>query len=493
MKKIFLFVGFIISTVCVAQNREIKTYSGSLPKVVGYDNAKFPHNSEVYSYYLDTEGNKVRHGAYKNKGWYGDNDNPSLYTIVTAEYVDGKLNGQVKIDQYYSGADHKTVRTMDFKNGIPNGIWTYKDHYSNEADINISIHINNGQITKYNFVWINQLEKSKSTASGSYVNGEMEGIWNSFQIWAIHSNDNSYNLHNGVLITSPIEKSYSDGQITLEQLENNGYFQLYDKNTIRDNFDGIKMLDYCISEFKENEDNLLVLGETILFPEYRLPKVFVKCEIMDDDMFESFLHETKVKNTTNPELVNNPYGITNWGFSDRIQTYYAETKTHPVYCLTHKQCEIFKPLLTAVEERQANEQKEKERIAKEQEQLETERLIKSTINHIKELMDNTSKFNLKVYGADICIAVDYDNNRKIYDKGFFTNDRSRLGDVIGKALKAFVPFEEYTIESINDKSVVLIFNVVENKKSKIEYRIEVSHKNGSLCINDFDISKATIL
>ena len=30
-------------------------------------------------------------------------------------------------------------------------------------------------------------------------------------------------------------------------------------------------------------------------------------------------------------------------------------------------------------------------------------------------------------------------------------------------------------------------------ENEIEYRIEVSHKNGSLCINDFDISKATIL
>lgn len=511
MKKVIILISCLMaSVVCFSQNHEIKTYSGSIPKVVNRSGDKYPKNEEKYSYYEDENGNRVRHGSYRAEGSRVlTTDGQKEYTIVSANYSNGVVNGTVKIDNVDQYEQYSLSITTNFKNGIPNGSWTCvkKELGLYRFNINVNIVAANGKIIKLTGDKVVPSEDVHDRALGSFVDGKMEGQWTLC--------GENFTFHNGILINSQAAKDYAYGNISLDDLEKKGYFarEIQYNDNIREY---MVMINGFIREFLN--ENYNVVADTIEFPYYEWPLVCQQVNVLDDDMFESLLNESGIKETNNPDLLNNPYGIKLWEYSGDLEIYSVLTSSGRHY-LTHAQDKIFAPAIKVIEDQKAAEEKEKKRLAEEerlakQKQAEEERLAKQrqaeeerlakqrqdmekqvseqvtyTFDHIRKLLENTSKLDLKLFGVGTILAVDYDHSR-VYDNGFYTNDGSRIGDLLGKALKPFVPFQSYSITSISEDSVTMVFELVGKKKVVSKYEIEISIKNNKLCLNDFDMSKS---
>ncbi len=185
--------------------------------------------------------------------------------------------------------------------------------------------------------------------------------------------------------------------------------------------------------------------------------------------------------------------------SSVYNTYCACSKTGD-YFLTTKQKEIFASLIKPIEDKAEAERLEKEKKA-EAERLAAKR--KSTMNSIDLALKKIK--NLKTEGDMTYYFSLMDYNFK---KTFYSKDGSTAGGAgIKKYIEDYLPLSDYQIESLSENldEATLILTTSEKKQSKgffasafgkekvAKYRVVVGIKDETMCIEDFDVSKATHL
>ena len=143
-------------------------------------------------------------------------------------------------------------------------------------------------------------------------------------------------------------------------------------------------------------------------------------------------------------------------------------------------------------ERQAEEKRlaQEQRIAEQKRQAENEQkqIKESIIKRAMEKLASLSKFDIKVFGADVTIGVDYDNNMYAWRELFTC--QSDLKTQLGKKLKPFLPFDSYTINSIEGDYCTCTIEKAINKKKKelLKTTIKITYNKIDLD-ESFDFSK----
>lgn len=115
----------------------------------------------------------------------------------------------------------------------------------------------------------------------------------------------------------------------------------------------------------------------------------------------------------------------------------------------------------------------------------TERVVKEAMNLLAALPNADVKF----WGADISIGVEYDKNPYAWSN-YFTS-YSDLKSQLGVKLKPFLPFDRYTINNINgDECTCTIEKFISKKKSEF-WKTTIKLKNGKIDLdNSFDFANA---
>lgn len=125
MRKL-LFGLILISFVPMIKSQDIKSFSGEFAGEIGLGKAN-------YSYFVDSEGNEVRHGNYKFMETHNSSDRGSYSGILTGTFRNGLKHGvwtysRTLNDAQSSGGIYVTSTTnvrMNYNNGVPDGSWNY--------------------------------------------------------------------------------------------------------------------------------------------------------------------------------------------------------------------------------------------------------------------------------------------------------------------------------------------------------------------------------
>ena len=147
--------------------------------------------------------------------------------------------------------------------------------------------------------------------------------------------------------------------------------------------------------------------------------------------------------------------------------------------------ELFSQKVKEMEEKKAEEARQAEEREKAEQQQATESVIKGAMDLLTALPNGEVKF----WGADIIIGVEYDKNPYAWSQYFtcYSDLRSKLG----VKLKPFLPFDRYTIDNINgDECTCTIEKFISKKKSEF-WKTTIKLKDGKIYLDEsFDFSNA---
>ena len=437
------------------------------------------------------------HGTCLVKGddWWGVNKEIKLKTNATANYSDGKLNGSFTMSQTGTirGSSNSWSFKASFNNGVPNGIWTYTetDITKKNATMTASITWSNGKVTAF------------KSENGYSITINEDGYINSGTI-------NGETYKNGMLTdhffrkngdwsqVEPEQKSLIDlcasGKITENELLDKGYILEEYYSEVSKWFFSHLYYDYV---------NINWYDKDFVYPNYPKFKVLKKVPaVVSYDEILDWYTNKYINNEADwyyyhidlaaVEKERNIYGL--YMTPETIQKFksFLEEKSEEVKA--KKQAEA-----KAAEERRLAEQKEAEerRMAEQkaaEEKIQSEeREQKAAV--IKQAMDklvalSASKFDVKVFGGDIQIHVDYDNNPSFW-RQLFTSE-SDLKTRLGEKLKPFFAVDGYVINEIDGNICTCTIEKFVSKK-KVEYWKTTITLTDELKIDldeSFDFSKA---
>lgn len=125
MRKILLCLIFI-SSVITTNAQDLKTFNGEAAGEIGLGNV-------TYTYLLNSDGNKVKHGVYKFIETHKSADRGSYSGILNGTFKNGLKHGtwtySVTLNDALSrGSIYVTSTTnviMKYDNGVPDGNWSY--------------------------------------------------------------------------------------------------------------------------------------------------------------------------------------------------------------------------------------------------------------------------------------------------------------------------------------------------------------------------------
>ncbi|MBO4873940.1 MAG: hypothetical protein J5542_01325 [Bacteroidales bacterium] len=183
-----LFCGILVGSTAVGQTT--KTSTQNVKETVYVDGYGYDLNcKETYTYYIDSNGNYLRHGTYSCSGsqtfkedWQRTG-NLSISYSYKATYKDGKLNGSVTstttvkgsmYKRYVGTANYNTseTSTKNYKDGKLNGAYKYTYTSDGKTEKNASVNYVDDKMAAGDFLFIdkdNELNmKGKIDEDGYY-------------------------------------------------------------------------------------------------------------------------------------------------------------------------------------------------------------------------------------------------------------------------------------------------------------------------------------
>ena len=206
----------------------------------------------TYTYYEDASRNYIKHGKYSINASaevlrYWDKEKRTYQNLryqhtANATFKDGWLDGTVtitkkqEIEEGKSKVSHVQTETVNFKNGVPHGLWKITETTNNKASTLISMTFTDGILTGQ-FQWQDQTGQFDSE-------GRYSGTWTvrDYQTYIDH------NFINGVEVSvikrkdgTVIEKTpdediaiatkFANGEVLESELENMKYI-LYESGSL---------------------------------------------------------------------------------------------------------------------------------------------------------------------------------------------------------------------------------------------------------------------
>lgn len=275
----------------------------------------------TYTYYEDADGNYIKHGKYsinasaevlrywdKEKRTY---QNLRSHHTTNATFKDGWLDGTViitkkrEVEENRSKVSYVLTETVNFKNGLPHGLWKIVETTDNKASTLISMTFTNGILTGP-FQW--QDKTGQFDSEGRY-----SGTWTErdYQTYIEH------NFINGVEVSvikrkdgTVIEKTpdediaiatkFANGEVLESELENMKYILRESSGLFRTNLPTNPFYWNYIDLDKIGGDKTLVLEEynkTLGKPYFYLEKI--DYDILPDQMFDCILVDLGLMKTCN--------------------------------------------------------------------------------------------------------------------------------------------------------------------------------------------------
>lgn len=486
MKKFLIALLFI--PIFVMGQKTINEATKDFEGKAFFDHDLYTHAVATYKYYYDEDDQKIMHGTCVIKGddWWGLHKEIKLKTNGTATYTDGKLNGALTMSQ--TGTTPKSSASWSFKaaytNGVPSGTWTYTETgITQNATMTASITWKDGKMSAL---------KSETGVSitidndGNIVSGTVEG--NSFK--------------NGFLINKFIRKNGDWSQIESDQ---QALINSYMAGTITE--DGLLDKGYIIKDYQSEIDKWFMshlrtnyvyiqwFDPGFTFPDHPKYKVLRRIAFLSLEEILAYYHEGH--SFYDEERY---YSDVNFDKIARERNYDGKYMTAETI---QQWKEFFRQKVKEVEEKKAEaaKQAEQQRIEMEEKRAErarlveerkkaeqqevTERVVKRAMNLLAALPNGDVKF----WGADITIGVEYDKNPYAWSQYFtcYSDLRSKLG----VKLKPFLPFDRYTIDNINgDECTCTIEKFISKKKSEF-WKTTIKLKDGKIYLDEsFDFSNA---
>lgn len=475
-----------------------------------YDGPNGGIGTLTYTYYEGSNGDYMKHGKFSinttldiPKTWSSQYKTyvwgTSKYS-VSANYKDGWLNGVLTItasnntmctNKSFSGVFTSTL-TANYNNGVPHGIWKMTRTKNGTKTFSISANFSNGMLVgtfNLNDELVGQLDN----------NGFFTGKWKKKEN---STTEREYNFINHVFVSmyerrdgkvvwslpktnfeKDLYKEFAEGHISTDELMKYGYS--IDTST---DLVGTKFMwtilyegedDFAMGKIdgdKTNEKNRperVTMGKYISLEKVKDVKFF-----KDENEFADFVNKTEryLKNEffedTRPiksaKMLWEGYYV-NQEQENVLTTIYNEYVND---VLPKKQQQIEEKKRQAEEARLKEQQRieEEKRKAEEVKRKEIENAFQKyaevALDKMVEL--SSSKADIKIFGADIIIGVDYDNNSRFWNSLF--SSRSSLKDKLGNQLKDFFPVASYKIDSVDIKNRTIFCTIEKyNKKDGSQY------------------------
>lgn len=252
MKKQLLLMALLcLGSLAVAQTKEHRTYEKDMETpTYGYRMDRIPCVVKV-SYYVDEKGNRIYDGPFSVMGKervkdfevdLGSGHTDVLYEMK-GNFKDGLLDGDYSFRRTYNFISDKGVEAPNewvedgtFNKGVPEGEWN--STYSKKK-LNYSIHFNIQDGKPLGAFYAKGFEIEQN---GSAKDGVLESFEEKFR----GETTSKSVFYKGVDISknSDVAKKFADGQITIEELEDMGYYvSEYEINILKDIIKNYVFLD----------------------------------------------------------------------------------------------------------------------------------------------------------------------------------------------------------------------------------------------------------
>ncbi len=509
MKNISIFFTLVL-TVCasLSYGQQLKTYTNK-----NYETSCGVPGTLTYSYYEGSNGDYVKHGKYTvsasetlPKYWsrtLKDYVTRSTKYSATANFKDGWLNGTVTVTVTTTEATASkkgtsiSSLTANFKDGMPHGAWKMTRTTDGKKTYSISANFSNGvlvgsfelndylkgQFDEDGFYTGKWIGKSGDDYEYNFINGVYVSLYERKDgkvIWSLPENEDEKELY----------KKFAERQMTREELEESGYSVKITSanllgtegpefmNTIlykgNDCFGlsaigGDKTLDRKRSEKR-------VMGKYIRITKERDVKVFKAGEFERyakkiENLLKNEFFEDK-EQLSSAKVLWEGYSVSQGQMPYQYRSYLAK-ELWESYRVSQEQKDLLTNLYNQYiqEWRPAKLQRveEEKRLAEEARQKEIEKAFNDFASAALDKIVSVSskRADMKIFGPETVIAVDYDNDR-IWSELF--SSRSSLRDKIGKQLKDFCPAASYKIDSV-DVANGTVYCTIEkyNKKEGSQY------------------------
>lgn len=275
----------------------------------------------TYTYYEDASGNYIKHGKYSinasyevSKYWNKEkrtHQNIRFQHTANATFKDGWLDGTVTITKKKEVEENKSkvfyvqTETVNYKDGIPHGLWKIVETIDNKTSTLISMTFTDGILTGQ-FHWQDQTGQFDSE-------GRYSGTWTErdYQTYIEH------NFINGVEVSvikrkdgTVIEKTpdediaiatkFANGEVLESELENKKYILKESSGLFRTNlptkpfyWNNYDLEDIGGDKTLETKDHDKILGK----PYFYLEKI--KYPILSDHMFKCILVDLELLKSCN--------------------------------------------------------------------------------------------------------------------------------------------------------------------------------------------------
>ena len=278
-----------------------------------YETSEGQTGTLTYTYYEDASGNYIKHGKYsinasaeflrywnKEKRTY---QNIRQQYTANATFKDGWLDGTViitrkqEVEEGKSKDSHVQTETVNFKNGVPHGLWKIVITTNNKASTLISMNFTDGMLTgQFQWEWGDQTGQfdSKGRYSGTWTERDYQAyiehnFINGVEVSVIKRKDGT------IIEKTPdediaIATKFANGEALESELENMKYILYESGSLFSANLPTVPFYWNHIDLDKIGGDKTLELEEydkTLGKPYLYLRKI--DYDILPDQMFDCIL------------------------------------------------------------------------------------------------------------------------------------------------------------------------------------------------------------
>lgn len=224
-----LLCGILVVSIAFGQNHTINQYSEKYSEEVG--SYIWATGTAQGHYYYDKDDNKVLHGNLtinvndkllsKSTSWIPEWKGEWICKITAnAKYIDGKLDGPLtKLINFSGGYKTGSLNLKaNYKNGLPDGIWTCSDNLDRDDNEQITLTWKEGKVIAYKCS-----NGSITINNDTLISGTIKGYSYKNNICV----NKFLRKNNEVSEIEPDAKAlveaYIEGKISKDSLLNNGY------------------------------------------------------------------------------------------------------------------------------------------------------------------------------------------------------------------------------------------------------------------------------
>ena len=511
-RKYFLLSLMTIVCSSIVSAQQLKTFVNK-----DYETEDGQEGTLTYTYYEGNNGDYVKHGKFSinasatlPKSW---DAYKKMYVTRTekysasANYKNGWLHGTLTIivttkDVYINQTKvYVSTLTANFSNGLPNGNWKMTRTENGVKTYSLSANFSNGVLVgSFNIDnnLIGQLD-NEGYFSGKWI--EKDGSHSEYEYNFVNRVFISkYKRENGKVIWSEPEtetekeafKKYANGQLSADELMKYGYYvdtSYNSKYPINTSFMNDILYSgndgFCLSDIDGDKTFTKECKEKVIMGRYiKLQKAGNDIHFFKNE--EEFdLYAKKIKKYLETELFEDEYSIDSAQLLWKGCLVNQKQKDRLIEIYNNYVNEMLPKKLKQIEE----EKKKAEEAARKAKEKALREYVDVAINKMISL--SSSNASIKLFGADIVIATDYDSDSEKWNALF--SSQSSLRDKLGKQLKDFFPVKSYKIDSVNiDNRIVYCTLEKYNKKEGSQYwQTQVIFNSRNIDLDrSFDFQKA---